>query len=46
MDNRTDDPEIVPSGIDPDYLRRSKEQLEKNRKREERKLQEKLRLER
>ena len=47
MDNRTDDPEIVPSGIGPDYLRGSKEQrLEKQRKREERKLQEKLRLER
>jgi hypothetical protein len=47
MDNRTNDPEIVPSGIGPDYVRRSKEhRLEKNRKREERKLQEKLRLER
>ena len=32
---------LSPFGIGPDYLRRSKEQLlEKNRKREERKLQE------
>jgi hypothetical protein len=46
-ENLTDDPTVVPSGIGPEYLQRVKElRLEKEHKREERKLHEKLRLER